>query len=198
MQRFRVEASGVANVLVSPIAIFPPFSLKTDNKDWPKPLETKAVWDTGATHTVISKNVIDKLSLKPTGKVNAHGVHGANTVNTYLVHIGLPNRILVPSIRVLEGKMAGTDVLIGMDIITKGDFVISNAKGKTSFEFGMPSSGISLSNRLSNEFGKGVKIPRNLKVKIKNFKTNQTKEGKYKDLEEELTSEDWYITEILK
>lgn len=198
MQRFKVETSGIANVLVSPIAIFEPFSLKTDAKDWPKPLNTKAVWDTGATHTVISKNVIQQLSLKPTGKVNAHGVHGSNAVNTYLVHIGLPNRFLVPSIRVLEGKMAGTDVLIGMDIITKGDFVVSNAKGKTAFEFGMPASGISLNNQLSNEFGRGVKIPRNLKVKIKNFKTNQTKEGKYKDLEEDLNSEDWYITEILK
>lgn len=198
MQKFKVEASGIANVLASPIAIFQPFPLKTDPQDWPKPFETKAVWDTGATNTAISKNVIDDLSLKPSGKVNAHGVHGPNLVNTYLVHVGLPNRFLVSSIRVLEGKMSNIDVLIGMDIITKGDFVISNANGKTAFEFGMPSSGISLSDNLSNKFGRGIKVPRNLKVKIKNHRNNQTREGKFKDLEEELESEDWFVSEIKK
>jgi hypothetical protein len=196
MQKFKVEASGIANVLISPIAIFPPFPLNIKKQDWPKPFETRAIWDTGATHTVISRNVINDLSLKPTGKVKAHGVHGKNIVNTYLIHVGLPNRFLVPTVRVLEGNMANTNVLIGMDIITKGDFIISNVNGKTTFEFGMPATGVSLSDKLSNKFGKGIKIPRNLRVKIKNHQTNQTKEGKFKDLEEVLNSENWFISEI--
>lgn len=198
MNRFRVEVPGIARSLFSPIAIFPPFPADTKKEDWPRPLQIKAVWDTGATHTVITKKIIDQLSLEPTGKTTAHGVHATNTVNTYLVHILLPNQLIIPTVRVLEGSMSGIDVLIGMDIISKGDFVVSNAKGKTIFEFGMPAKGITLAKRLSNEFGNGVKVPRNLAVKIKNHKSQQTKDGKYKDFEEELKSEDWHITEILK
>ena len=33
----------------------------------------------------------------------------------------------------------GIDVLIGMDIISKGDFAVSNYNGKTQFSFRLPS-----------------------------------------------------------
>ena len=33
----------------------------------------------------------------------------------------------------------GIDILIGMDIISKGDFAISNYNGKTQFSFRLPS-----------------------------------------------------------
>ncbi len=199
MQKFRVELPGIASVLITPIAIFLPFPLNIPPQDWPKPFQTRAIWDTGATKTVITKNVIDNLNLKASGKIRAHGVHGSKIVDTFLVHIGLPNQFLVTSMRVMEGGLDGTnaDVLVGMDIISKGDFIVSNANGKTSFEFGMPAIGISLSDQYSNQFGKGVKIPRNLRVKIKHFRNGQTKEGKYKDLQKNLTSDDWCISEIL-
>ena len=33
------------------------------------------------------------------------------------------------------------DIIIGMDIISKGDFAVSNLNGKTSFSFRIPSFG---------------------------------------------------------
>ena len=39
----------------------------------------------------------------------------------------------------MRGAFDGFDVLIGMDIITKGDFAITNPDGTTKFSFRIPS-----------------------------------------------------------
>ena len=44
-----------------------------------------------------------------------------------------------PNLSVAEGKFMGTDVLIGMDIINRGDFAVSNRNGATWFSFRIPS-----------------------------------------------------------
>ncbi|MCK4911673.1 MAG: SEC-C domain-containing protein [Thermodesulfovibrionales bacterium] len=44
----------------------------------------------------------------------------------------------MPSVRVTKGDMGG-DILIGMDIMSKGDFAVSNHGGNTTFTFRMPS-----------------------------------------------------------
>jgi hypothetical protein len=36
--------------------------------------------------------------------------------------------------------LVGVDMLIGMDMITEGDFIISNYAGRTVFTFRMPSA----------------------------------------------------------
>jgi preprotein translocase subunit SecA len=41
---------------------------------------------------------------------------------------------------VTEGILSGTDVLIGMDIISKGDFSITASQQKTKFSFQIPST----------------------------------------------------------
>ncbi len=42
---------------------------------------------------------------------------------------------------VTEGQFTGADVLIGMDIINKVDFLITNKDGKTLFTYRFPSEG---------------------------------------------------------
>lgn len=100
----------------------------------------KALWDTGATGTVISKAVVDKLGLIPTGKTVCHHAAGSSSVNVYDICIALPNKVAIPLLRVTEGTLFGFDVLIGMDIIGKGDFSISNYSNKTVLSFRFPSS----------------------------------------------------------
>ena len=60
-------------------------------------------------------------------------------MDTYLVNITLPNGVRFPGVRVSEGKIAGADILIGMDIISSGDFALTNRDGKTTFTFRYPS-----------------------------------------------------------
>lgn len=105
----------------------------------PEVVNFLGIWDTGATGTVISKNVVDKLHLMPIGKVKAFHADGESIVNVYVINLFLPNRVAFPLVRVTEGKLNGADLLIGMDIITQGDLSVTNINGKTTFSFRLPS-----------------------------------------------------------
>jgi hypothetical protein len=89
---------------------------------------------------VISNLVVQELNLKPIGKTQMFHADGQTTVNVYYIDILLPNKVAFSALRVTEGKLNNTDVLIGMDIISQGDFAITSAQGKTTFSFQLPST----------------------------------------------------------
>ena len=100
----------------------------------------QAVWDTGATATVITEKVVSECGLKESGKTELHGVHGSEATPTYLVDVFLPNKVRVVEVTVAKAPLTGdSDILVGMDIIGTGDFAVSSYKGKTSFSFRIPS-----------------------------------------------------------
>ena len=100
-----------------------------------------ALWDTGATGTCISEELARNLALIPTGMCAIKTPSGTLDVPTYLVDIQLPNNVLIKDVVVMESKIGeqGLDTLIGMDIISKGDFAVSNHESKTQFSFVIPS-----------------------------------------------------------
>ncbi|MBI4382812.1 MAG: SEC-C domain-containing protein [Nitrospinae bacterium] len=67
------------------------------------------------------------------------GVHGTKHVPLYKMCIYIPNGVYFDSVHVTEGEIAGGDVLIGMDIISKGDFAVTNKENTTVFSFRIPS-----------------------------------------------------------
>jgi hypothetical protein len=88
---------------------------------------------------------VGQLSLIPTGVITAQDANNSYQTSTYLVDIGLPNGILIPDVRVTEAANLGNyDLLIGMDIITLGDFAITNGLGNTWFSFRIPPDGIQI------------------------------------------------------
>jgi len=97
--------------------------------------------DTGAQFTLISPRVVEALGLKPSGKGQYMGIGGDQESDTYLVHIGLPNGQLKCYVNAYCADLDDYDMLIGMDIITQTDFLITNADGKTTFQFRTPSEG---------------------------------------------------------
>lgn len=101
-----------------------------------------ALWDTGANGTCISHGVVDRLGLIPIGKENIKTPSGNSEVNTYIADIILPNHVLIPNVKLCETEIGdqGIDFLIGMDIITQGDFSLTNANGRTVFSFCVPAS----------------------------------------------------------
>jgi len=105
-----------------------------------KQAQIRAVWDSGATTTCISKNVAEKLGLKPIGISRHHTAAGIVDCNDYIIDILLPNRIVIGGVRVsdFDGN-DGLGALIGMDIITIGDFSITNAGKRTVVSFRVPS-----------------------------------------------------------
>ena len=101
-----------------------------------------SIWDTGATGSVITKKVAQEFNLKPRGIVEIYTASGHEMANIYLVNIWLPGKVVFYNLRVTEGKLIGQcEVLIGMDIISAGDFAVTNYKGKTVFTFRVPSVG---------------------------------------------------------
>lgn len=101
----------------------------------------RALWDTGATASVITQKIVDELGLKPIGMTKVHTAsHSDIIAEVYLVSIFLPNTVAIPNIKVTKGNITGHDMLIGMDIISQGDFAITYNEGKTTFSFRVPSS----------------------------------------------------------
>ena len=126
-----------SNILKSKAGIGPPFN--PPNPPMPLTEDLSAIWDTGATGSVISKNIVTKYKLQPTGMVEVHTASGKDLSNIYRLSIYLPNKVCFPIVRVTEGNIAGADMLIGMDIIGSGDFVVTGYKNKTTFSYRIPS-----------------------------------------------------------
>ncbi len=101
----------------------------------------RALWDSGATNSVITGQVVQQCNLVPSGKTFVYGVSGRHLADTYLITIQLQGVILFPSSRVTRGDFLGADFLVGIDIITHGDFFVTNHNGQTTFAFRAPSQG---------------------------------------------------------
>ena len=138
IRAFTIAYDGFSRVLASDVRIGEPVDPKQPPKQLP-PL-FKAIWDTGATASVITQKVIDQCSLKPTGMAVAHTAQGTTTTETFLVSILLPNTVGFSAVKVSRGVVRDWDVLIGMDIIGSGDFAVTNKDGKTVFSFRFPST----------------------------------------------------------
>lgn len=133
MPAFTKNGSGKLRDLKTPVLI-------VEAKEEPNnsSLIHTALWDTGATNTCISYNIVKQLKLEPISKAKARTPAGPYVAAVYAVKIALPNHLIVGPIRVMEADIE-TDALIGMDIIGDGDFAISNNKGNGVFSFRYPS-----------------------------------------------------------
>lgn len=131
---FTTRYKGMSNVLENEVII-----INTLSKN--KKIKVKAIWDTGATHTSITKSVADALGLVPIDKIEVHGVNSTTTVNSYIIDMVLPSNVLINDIKVGEIGILSQDAnaLIGMNVINLGDFSVGNFKGMTSFSFRIPS-----------------------------------------------------------
>jgi hypothetical protein len=98
-----------------------------------------AIWDTGATASVITQAVVTACGLISTGMTNVFHAQGMSQAQTFLVNIRLPNGVLFHGIRVTQGDLTGADMLIGMDVIGVGDFAVTQPNGRTKFSFRVPS-----------------------------------------------------------
>ena len=107
----------------------------------PVMVEVKALWDTGATGSVITATTARALSLIPSGRSMVRHAGGTSWQDTYVVNVILPNKVGIVGVRVSECSPDVGDfgLIIGMDIITKGDLAISNVSGHTCMTFRYPS-----------------------------------------------------------
>ena len=116
------------------------FVADVSNDRKPKFEKANALWDTGATSSCISNQLAEKLHINPIGFEEMYHANGSSIVPTYLINILLPNEIGFYHIHVLGCDLHNMDAIIGMDIISQGDFAISNFEGKTFFSFRIQST----------------------------------------------------------
>lgn len=141
---FTTRGNGLARELINDISIS---ELHDPTSGSPEPVKKtyKAIWDTGATNTAITRKVVQELGLQASGRATCHVVGAADKAathdtDTFLVDIYLPNNVKITGLRVSEMSIRGGDVLLGMDIIANGDFAVSNYDGKTWWTFRIPSN----------------------------------------------------------
>ena len=106
-------------------------------------INTKGIWDTGATNSVITKSTAQALGLIPISMASVIGVHGSKVVPVYRVSITLNNENISLETEVTEceelSDIQSVGMLVGMNIIGMGDFSISNFNGETTMTFRVPS-----------------------------------------------------------
>ncbi len=105
-------------------------------------LATEAIWDTGATHSVITQEAAKQLGLPVVSMATVQGVGGLMQSPVYHIVVTIDNEhidVLATECHALTAD-GRTGFLIGMDVINKGDFTITNAGGKTMMSFQIPST----------------------------------------------------------
>lgn len=135
---FTLKHNGISRSLVTKVVIAPPYSEQTKNISR---YEVNGIWDTGATGTVITQKVVDALGLSPISIENVYTASGPGQVPAFLVDVFLKHDLCVTGVKVTLGNLHdGADCLIGMDIISLGDFSVTNFNGCTCMSFRLPSS----------------------------------------------------------
>jgi len=96
-------------VLQTPCAIGLAFNPLTQAPPPGKPVS--AIWDTGATNSVVSQKVIDECGLTQTGLTEVHGVNSVDHGAHFSGHIQLPSGVGYQEVQVTRGTLPhGSDV----------------------------------------------------------------------------------------
>jgi len=137
---FFVSYNVLVNELTSPIKFMS--ALTADESLRNNPVTVDALWDTGAVVTCMKPSLWDRLRLRPfdtNDRIELAGIGGR--VKTRFT---IANLILAPNLEIefcpvyVLDFPGDAEILIGMDIIRKGDFVVCNTNEKTSFSFAIP------------------------------------------------------------
>jgi len=98
--------------------------------------KVRGTWDTGTSTTVITPAVAAKLNLKPVGNINLNGLGGRQMSWLTIAWLRFPNGIVLGPLYMAVQDLPSTDVLIGMDVISMGRFLLERKPdGGTRFTF---------------------------------------------------------------
>jgi len=106
-----------------------------------KSLTESALWDTGATISVITPKLAKELCFIPAGTMAINSIAGIIDVEFILASIQLPGRVIRKNIKMAVCDFSqNINIILGMDIITLGDFELLHGNNSTVFSFTSPPS----------------------------------------------------------
>ena len=96
-----------------------------------------AIWDTGCTATVITTSLARRLHLRPCGQSTFRGIGSMRKCTVYELTVIIEPTVPPFTVRAVETDVIDheTDMLIGMDIISTGDLLVTQRAGHTAFSF---------------------------------------------------------------
>jgi len=138
-----IKYNGLAKRIVTEVGLTPafdPFQYR-DKKPPYQIINKQTLWDTGATNSVLTPETVRELKLIPVGITDVIHFGGTKQSNTYLVNFFFPENVMIYGVLVSESENIIGDfgAIIGMDIITKGDFSITNVNNLTWMSYRIPS-----------------------------------------------------------
>jgi predicted aspartyl protease len=100
-------------------------------------VDIQAMIDTGATGTVLKKEIVDALRMKPVGAVSINTPSSTNALcNQYLVRLLLPNNVTVDAVIIAAPlKDQHIQCLIGRDILQHGVFIYTGYINQFTLSF---------------------------------------------------------------
>lgn len=104
----------------------------------------KGLWDTGSSDSVISSDFVKKHNLQPIGTATVGTTGATSKSNIYSIDFLLAQKQHI-SLNVTESSQlcgSGFDMLIGLDVITLGDFALTTTDDIICFSFRYPSKGL--------------------------------------------------------
>lgn len=100
-----------------------------------------AVWDTGSTQTTIVADIVKELCLNPIGGIYGNTLGGQQKYQWSNVCVILGGGISVSGEMLCSDRCVSNDckkIILGMDIISLGDFSVKPSGGKTIMTFEVP------------------------------------------------------------
>lgn len=132
---FTIRIPGALSEIRSAVAVANP-------KGTGKIYRTLAVWDTGSPICFISEKLMKCLGLKFKAGISGRGFFGdgCTTYGTVAVRLVSGGRFFTVSAAVVEDLHRGADcqMLIGMNLIAKGQLSLSYKDGVSTFSFALP------------------------------------------------------------
>ena len=104
---------------------------------FPQHRQYTGIWDCGSSGTRISQKVVNDLQLKAVGTVPVRQFEASEKIReVFFLSIALSPDIVFSDVRITNGYFPPDfDVIIGLDLITQGDFRLRKENGKTVVEF---------------------------------------------------------------
>ncbi len=128
----QTEYEEVVDRPLTPVAVYAVHRSKVS-------LGNLALWDTGSRTSCISKKLAKQLQLQCVGTRTCITPAGNFEAPTYYIDIQIADELRFENVLVTEYPLENhdCDVLIGMDIISRGRLVVDTVNGKTTLSFSM-------------------------------------------------------------
>lgn len=131
MHSYKFTLKGALDKIITPV-ILDASDYDTSSSAEGTVENVNALWDTGATVSVLSTDMVRRLGLVPQDVVWVRSYNGTPVkTNVYRVDIVMNDEIRLDFIEAIEASLPSSDMLLGMNVIGMGDLHIVHPDYKT-------------------------------------------------------------------